>query len=203
MNASEAIALLHPHTLTTSWDRPSARDWARVLGAFPLFSGVSKRRLRKLVRNATFAEFAAGDTIQEGAASLNVILGGSARPVRARATPALGVGDYFGRPIVATQELHVLKLPKRSIPALVFSQLEQQDRRLDRAERDLACGSTSRVECLQDQLRALVAQRQELHEHQADRDELESNRLELASRQRELSQAFIDRHVPDAEREAA
>src|SRR5262249_9357311 len=122
MNAPEAVALLQPQTLTSSWNRPSAREWARVLAAFPLFSGVSKRRLRKLVRNATFAELAAGDTIRsngEGADSLYVILGGAAKAVQPSGARALGIGDYFGEPavegrpspattVVATQELHVV-----------------------------------------------------------------------------------------------
>ena len=51
------------------------------------------------------------------------------------------------------------------------------------------------VECLQDALRALVADRQALREHKAGRDALESNRVEVARRQRELSRALIDRHA--------
>jgi hypothetical protein len=206
MNAPEALTLLQLQALTPSWDRPSARDWARVLAAFPLFSGVSRRRLRKLVRKATFAEFAAGETIRsnrEGDDSLYVILGGSANAIRPSGARALGIGDYFADLVVATQPLHVVKLPKGSVPGLVFSQPADQDRRLEGAEREPARGSMSSVECLEEQLRTLAAQRQALRERAAGRDELESNRLELASRQRELSQALIDRYLPDTEREAA
>jgi hypothetical protein len=56
------------------------------------------------------------------------------------------------------------------------------------------------VEIIQEELRTLVAERQTLRERDAGRDELESNRLELAQRQRQLSHALIDRHRRDAGR---
>jgi CRP/FNR family transcriptional regulator, cyclic AMP receptor protein len=111
-----------------AWSQPNIDDWAEVLADFPLFAGVSKRNLRKLVRSASFAEFAPGDTVVSSgsvANSLYVILGGTAK---ARAKPAartLRVGDYFGElgiideaprsaTIVATDELHVMRMPSRS-----------------------------------------------------------------------------------------
>jgi hypothetical protein len=52
----------------------------------------------------------------------------------------------------------------------------------------------TKVDCLQDALRALVVERQALRERNAGREALESNRVEVAHRQQQLSHALIDRY---------
>jgi CRP/FNR family cyclic AMP-dependent transcriptional regulator len=115
-----------------SWDHATPADWAKVLATFPLFSGTAERRLRKLVRRATFAEYGPGDiVIQKGASgdSLHVILGGSAKALGKPASRTLRTGDYFGElslldgtqrsaTVVATSELHVMKLPRQAFLGL-------------------------------------------------------------------------------------
>jgi CRP-like cAMP-binding protein len=110
------------------WDQPRPSDWADVLSDFPLFSGIGKRQLRKLVRHAKVAEFVPGDTvIQKGTPgdSLYVILGGSARALGKPASRTLRTGDYFGElslldgtprsaTVLATGELHVMRLPRQA-----------------------------------------------------------------------------------------
>ncbi len=56
------------------------------------------------------------------------------------------------------------------------------------------------VESLSEAVRILVAERQGLREHDAGRDELESNRLALVGRQQQLAHALIDRYLCRANR---
>jgi CRP/FNR family cyclic AMP-dependent transcriptional regulator len=136
MNGLEAEALLR------YWNRPSTDEWAEVLATCSLFAGVSKRRLRKLVRHARFAEFARGDLVVtqgESADSLYVILGGTAEARGKPAPRTLRTGDYFGElallddarrsaTVVATGELYVMRLPRRS-----FLRLAKRDARISLA----------------------------------------------------------------------
>jgi CRP/FNR family transcriptional regulator, cyclic AMP receptor protein len=156
MNSLEGLALLqlHKRSLGSSID-----GWAQVLTTFPLFSGVSKRRLRKLVRAASFAEVARGETViakGDSSDSLYVILGGTAKAVRRPAARELGVGDYFGElalidgaprsaTVVATSDLHVIRLPAHSArrlveqhPAITLTMLRNLSTQLRRQEAQVA-----------------------------------------------------------------
>ena len=153
MTGPEMMALMRPNAGTPR--DASVDEWAKVLAAFPLFSDVNGRRLRKLVRQARFAEFAAGDRVisdGERANSLYVILGGAAKVVQKPAARTLGVGDYFGElalidgttrsaTVVATQELHVMALPWQSVEraarqdaTIAFTMLRQLSTQVRRLE---------------------------------------------------------------------
>ena len=109
-------------------DRATDRDWADVLTKFPLFAGVGKRQLRKLVRTADFAELARGEHLVSngaGSDSLYVVLGGAAKVLHP-APRSIATGDYFGElgvlggqsrsfHVIATQELHLMKLPCKPV----------------------------------------------------------------------------------------
>jgi CRP-like cAMP-binding protein len=120
-------------------DRATDGDWAEVLAAFPLFAGVGKRHLRRLVRNATFAELARGERISAtgaGTDSLYVVLGGEAkifRPTAARlrsgdyfAATALNGGTSRSTTVVATEELHLMRLQRQSVLPLGLAHLAPQ-----------------------------------------------------------------------------
>ena len=158
MNGLALLALTHARGLPRRWNQPTPGDWADVLATFPLFTDVSKRRLRKLARHARLAEFAPGETViskGDRGDSLYVILGGAARAMSRPAGRALRAGDYFGdtalfdgRPrsatVVATRELHVMELPSRPVlelarqhPAITLTMLENlttQFRNLERRQ---------------------------------------------------------------------
>jgi CRP-like cAMP-binding protein len=115
-----------------TWDQATLADWVEVLATFPLFSGIAKRRLRKLVRHATFSEYGRGDiVIQKGTPgnALHIILAGSAKALGKPASRSLRIGDYFGElslldgttrsaTVIATSELHVMNLPGQAFLGL-------------------------------------------------------------------------------------
>ena len=152
MNAIEALVSLSAAELTPERNA-SAREWARVLATFPLFSDVGRRRLRKLIRSARFAEFAPGETVVARDDSLYVVLEGSAKAIGGPAPRSMSVGDYFGElsligeqspyaVVVATRPLYVMRLPRRPFvrlarqhPALTVTLLRDLAGRLTLPER--------------------------------------------------------------------
>ena len=159
MKRSDTRALTTARVLKSSLDRPSVGGWVKVLATFPLFSGVGRRQLRRLARQATFAEFAPGDIVvsnPEGADSLYVILGGSAKVLGKPAARALRTGDYFGElalledaprsaTVVASEELHVLRLPRQTFirlareePAVSLAMLRNLSMQFRRLEAQIA-----------------------------------------------------------------
>jgi CRP/FNR family transcriptional regulator, cyclic AMP receptor protein len=155
MSNLELLALMHARALPRRWDQPTPGDWADVLAKCPLFRGVSKRRLRSLARNATFAEFAPSETIVfagDPEDVLYIILAGHAKTASRRDRRVLRVGEYFGelalidgRPrsatVVAMSYVHVMKLPARSVlklarrhPAITLTMLSDLTTRLGRLE---------------------------------------------------------------------
>jgi signal-transduction protein with cAMP-binding, CBS, and nucleotidyltransferase domain len=158
MNALEAQMLMRSRGLTYR-DHATSHDWARVLATFPLFSGVSSRELRKLVRQAKFVEFAPGDTIvarDSPADALYVILGGTAQARGQFGARTLHIGEHFGgaglldcgpgvATVVATGELHVMRVPRGSfvrhaehVPAISFAMLRSLGSRFRRRDTQAA-----------------------------------------------------------------
>jgi CRP/FNR family cyclic AMP-dependent transcriptional regulator len=109
--------------------QPMPGDWVAALSTFRLFTGVSRRRLRKLVRRATRTVFAPGETIisaVEYGNRLYVILSGTVEVSSRPAARTLRAGDYFGelslidgRPrlttVVALTDVELIELPSRSV----------------------------------------------------------------------------------------
>jgi CRP-like cAMP-binding protein len=144
-----------PLIVRRDWNRATDRDWAEVLAELPLFAQLGKRRLRRIAQAAQFAEFAAGDTVVSTGAPADafyVILSGEAKAVRKPAARTLRTGDYFGElgllagdrrsaTVVATDALHVMRLPRRTFLELleengvalrIMSELGERVRRLER-----------------------------------------------------------------------
>jgi NTE family protein len=140
-------------------DRASDGDWAEVLATFPLFTGVGKRQLRKLVRSARFTELARGETVVwhgTGAESLYLVLGGEAEMLRPTRR-SVRTGDYFGElgvlggqqnslHVVVKRELHLMKLPRKPVlelarrhPPVTLTLLKDLGKGLQRA---LAAGAS-------------------------------------------------------------
>lgn len=141
------------------WNKATDRDWAVVLAGLPLFAGIGKRDLRKLAREAEFAEFSPGDTVVATGAPPDffyVILSGEARASAKPAARTLTTGDYFGEiglldgearsaTVVALSELHVMRLSRRAFddaverhPGLARRFMTELGGRVRRLERQAA-----------------------------------------------------------------
>lgn len=155
VDSAAALALLRGYNVVHG-EAVDAREWASILASFPLFSDVSRRRLRKLVRSARLAEFAPGETVVARADaddSLYVVLEGSAKAIGGPGPRRMSIGDYFGElsvigeqspytAVVATQALYVMRLSRRSVvrlarqhPALTVTLLRDLAGRMTRPER--------------------------------------------------------------------
>jgi CRP-like cAMP-binding protein len=75
-------------------------DWLDTLAEVPLFSGLSKRHLRRIAKLARIRRFAPGSTIVrtgDPGRSFYVLLDGKAKVIRVDGrSHRLGIGDYFG-----------------------------------------------------------------------------------------------------------
>jgi CRP/FNR family cyclic AMP-dependent transcriptional regulator len=129
----ETVTGFEPQSVRQDWNRATDRDWADVLAELAVFSGVGKRRLRKVVQEAQFAEYSPGESIVLTGAPADwfyVILGGTAQVIGKPGARELGTGDYFGEmalldqgprsaTVVATTELHVMRVPPRTFDRLL------------------------------------------------------------------------------------
>jgi CRP/FNR family transcriptional regulator, cyclic AMP receptor protein len=141
--------------LRQDWGQATEADWARVLASLSLFEGFSKRRLRKLARQATFADYTRGDEIVSTGGpgdAFYVILSGTAKARGKPAARTLVAGDYFGEislldggprsaTVVATSELQVMRVPRQAFlelaedePALTANMLAQLGARVRELE---------------------------------------------------------------------
>jgi protein phosphatase len=146
-------ALPHPsRRWAPTGAHPTIRRSVTAVGTIPLFTGLSKRHLRRLAEEADVLRSAPGRPIvQEGQAgeAMYVLLTGTAKVVRGRRTVATLIpGDFFGElsaldggprtaSIVPETHVEVLRLFRhtlldllRSEPSLVFRMLEGLARRM-------------------------------------------------------------------------
>jgi CRP-like cAMP-binding protein len=117
------------------WNRPTTKDWARVLAELPLFEGVGRRQLNKIAALARVDSYDPGTVvIQEGEPGdgFHLILGGKAR-VLAKRPKVLRTGNYFGEmalldgaprsaTVVADTELQTMKIPRAPFLRLLRSE---------------------------------------------------------------------------------
>jgi CRP-like cAMP-binding protein len=117
------------------WNRPTTRDWARVLAELPLFQDVGRRQLNKIAALARVGQFPSGTVvIQQGEPgdAFHLILSGRAR-VLSKRPQILRPGDYFGEmalldgaersaTVVAENELQTMRIPRAPFLRLLKSE---------------------------------------------------------------------------------
>jgi CRP/FNR family cyclic AMP-dependent transcriptional regulator len=136
-----------------SWEQPTERDWADVLGALPLFSHLGKRQVRRIAKLARVVDYSPEEHIVragERGDSFYLLLEG--RATAAGKSRALRPGDFFGemalidgRPrsatITATTPVRAMKLPRRG-----FITALEQDVRIGLAIMAVLAGRIRRLE---------------------------------------------------------
>jgi CRP-like cAMP-binding protein len=146
-------ALPHPsRRWAPSGARPTIHRTVTAIAAIPLFSGLTKRHLRRLAEEADVVRYSPGRAIvEEGRAgeAMYVLLTGSAKVIRgSRSIATLIPGDFFGElsaldggprtaSIVPETNVEVLRIFRHTLldmlrtePPLVFRMLEGLARRL-------------------------------------------------------------------------
>ena len=139
------------------WNRPSAKDWATVLAALPLFAQISKRQLRKIAELARVTDYDTDAVVMhEGdpGDSLHVVLSGRARVLGKPRARILKTGDYFGEmalidgaprsaTIAADGELQTMRISRKQFmrlverePSIGVAMLEELAGRVRRLEKD-------------------------------------------------------------------
>jgi|SoiMetStandDraft_2_1073263.scaffolds.fasta_scaffold368600_2 CRP-like cAMP-binding protein len=139
------------------WNRPSAKDWATVLAALPLFAQISKRQLRKIAELARVTDYDTNAVVMhEGdpGDSLHVVLSGRARVLGRPRARILKTGDYFGEmalidgaprsaTIAAEGELQTMRISRKQFmrlverePSIGVAMLEELAGRVRRLEKD-------------------------------------------------------------------
>lgn len=146
-------ALPHPsRRWAPTGARPTIRRSVTAIAAIPLFSGLSKRHLRRLAAEADVVRYGPGRPIvDEGrpGEAMYVMLSGTAKVIRGPRTVATLIpGDFFGElsaldagprtaSIVPETHVEVLRLFRHTLldllraePSLVFRMLEGLARRM-------------------------------------------------------------------------
>jgi CRP-like cAMP-binding protein len=139
------------------WNQPTVKDWASVLASLPLFSGLSKRQLRRVAELASISEFGKGDfVVQAGERgdAVYVILSGQARIIGRPRARLLRAGDYFGEMALidgqprsasvtaADDDLQTMRLPRQAFlnvvrqdPGIAIAMMAEMAARIRRLEK--------------------------------------------------------------------